>query len=178
MVSNLWMHFFEAVVLIGLGIGAAILPSYFSFKLEQFLGVVFIASGVVQLIRVCVDRTLARSLLYFLIALLYLASGIMFWIHPYISMFSFGFILMAFLMADGVAKLILGYEIFPKARWQGAAACGVLSLIVGVSIWAEWPLTSAWPRGILAGANLFLYGCALFGLALKERTSKKTTAIF
>jgi len=169
MVSNLWMRFFEAVALIGLGIGAAILPSYFTFKLEKFLGVVFIISGAVQLIRVFIDRIPARSLLYFLIALLYLASGIMFWVHPYISMLSFGFILMAFLMADGVAKLILGYEVFPKARWQGVAICGVLSLIMGVSVWAEWPLTSAWPRGILAGANLFSYGCALLGLALKER---------
>ncbi|HEX2579535.1 MAG TPA: DUF308 domain-containing protein [Rhabdochlamydiaceae bacterium] len=169
MISNQGMRFFEAVVLIGLGISAAILPSYFTFKLEQFLGVIFMASGLVQLIRVLVDRIPARSLLYFLIALLYLASGIMFRIHPYISMLSFGFILMVFLMVDGLAKMILAYEVYPKALWQGFAACGILSVIMGVSIWAEWPLTSAWPRGILAGVNLFSYGCALLGLALKER---------
>ncbi len=164
-----WIHLLEAVSLIGLGICAAILPNYFTFKLEQLLGVLFIAAGSVQLVRVFIDRMQARSLLYFLIALLYFVFGIIFWIHPVVGMLSLGLILMVFLLADGIAKLLLGYQAYPNLMWAGFIGCGVLSLVMGLIIWIEWPLTSAWPRGILAGANLVLYGSAMLAFSLREQ---------
>jgi uncharacterized membrane protein HdeD (DUF308 family) len=77
MIQRRGVHFIEALSLIVLGIAATILPNYFTFKLEKMLGIIFVASGCIQLLRVFLDRMQARSVLYFMIALLCLGLYIL-----------------------------------------------------------------------------------------------------
>jgi uncharacterized membrane protein HdeD (DUF308 family) len=87
-------------------------------------------------------------------------------------MLSLGLLLMGFLVADGIAKILLGYESYPTSMWAGFIVCGTLSLIMGLIIWIEWPLTSAWPRGTITGLNLVFYGGSLLALTIQENVTK------
>jgi uncharacterized membrane protein HdeD (DUF308 family) len=173
MTAYRWAYLLEALILMSLGICAIALPQFFTFKLEKILGMIFISSGNIQILPIIIDRIQVRSLLYFFIALLYLVCGIVFWIHPIISMLSLGLILMGFLIADGIAKLLLGYQAYPSIMWAGFVVCGFLSLIMGLIIWIEWPLTSSWARGVFAGTNLLFYGSSLLAQHLSEHHIKR-----
>jgi uncharacterized membrane protein HdeD (DUF308 family) len=44
-------------------------------------------------------------------------------------------------------------------------ASGVLSLILGLLIWSQWPVSGLWAVGVLVGVNLLGTGMALVTLA-------------
>jgi uncharacterized membrane protein HdeD (DUF308 family) len=166
------VHLMEAVCLISLGVLTLILPHFYTFRLENMLGIVFMAAGLIQFVPVFLERIQGQTILYFLIALLHLLFGIIFWIHPIVSLLSLGLILMEFLIADGIAKLLLGYQSYRSNLWFAFLLCGVASIGMAVAIWIEWPVTSAVARGFFGGASLILYGSCLLGRGKLEKVGE------
>jgi uncharacterized membrane protein HdeD (DUF308 family) len=46
---------------------------------------------------------------------------------------------------------------------------GVASLLLGIMIWAEWPVSGVWVIGLFVGIDLLFYGWWLVSLALAAR---------
>jgi uncharacterized membrane protein HdeD (DUF308 family) len=164
-----WTHLFEALSLILLGIFAMALPHLFTIGLEKLMGITFIFSSLVQFIRIFSDRIQPRSLLYFFIAVMYFVCGIVYLIYPTAGILSMGLILIGFLMVDGVAKIVLGYQAYPFRMWVGFILNGVLSLIMALIVFKDWPETAFWVPGVFSGVNLLFYGSSLLLLALSEQ---------
>ena len=132
------------------------------------LGITFVVSGLVQFLRIFIDRIQPRSILYFFIAALYCLFGVVYWIHPILSMLSMGLILMGFLMVDGLAKFVLAYEVYPSKISIGFVLNGILSMTLAGLIWKSWPSTAFWVPGAFSGLNLLFYGSSLLSLVLSE----------
>ncbi len=52
--------------------------------------------------------------------------------------------------------------------WQ--VADGLITLVLGLFVLAEWPVSGLWVIGLFVGIDLIFYGCAWIGLALNLRT--------
>jgi uncharacterized membrane protein HdeD (DUF308 family) len=48
-------------------------------------------------------------------------------------------------------------------------ASGIVSVILGVLIWAQWPVSGLWVIGLLVGIQLLFTGWSLVMLALAAR---------
>ena len=53
--------------------------------------------------------------------------------------------------------------------WQ--ALDGAITLLLGLLVLAQWPVSGLWVIGLFVGIDLIFYGCAWIALALGLRTA-------
>ena len=56
------------------------------------------------------------------------------------------------------------------AGWDGLLVSGIITLLLGLMIWNEWPLSGVWVIGLFVGIDMFFYGGWFVSLALAVRT--------
>ena len=75
-----------------------------------------------------------------------------------------------FFLIGGLFQLIGSLAIaLPGWGWQ--AADGIITLVLGLLVLAQWPASGLWVIGLLVGIDLILYGGAWIALALKLRST-------
>ncbi len=77
--------------------------------------------------------------------------------------------LAAYLIVSGISETMMSFQARPVKGWGWALFSGILSVILGIMIWAQAPLSGAWAIGILIGIRLFFSGWTLlmFGFAAR-----------
>ena len=74
-----------------------------------------------------------------LLALLYLIAGALLLLHPVLGALSLTLVVAAFLTASGLVKIWMGFTHREQHGWGWLVASGVLSLVLGFLIYAEFP---------------------------------------
>jgi uncharacterized membrane protein HdeD (DUF308 family) len=70
-------------------------------------------------------------------------------------------ILMAYLIATGLAEMAIAFQVRPAPGWGGELAAGIVTLVLGILLWRQFPLSGAWAIGVLFGIKLMTSGWAL-----------------
>jgi uncharacterized membrane protein HdeD (DUF308 family) len=102
----------------------------------------------------------------FLFALLYLVAGALMLLHPVMGALSLTIVVAAFLLASGVVKIWIGLSHREQSGWGWVVASGVLSLLLGVLIYAQFPGSGLWVLGLFLAIELLFDGWGLIMLAL------------
>jgi len=77
-------------------------------------------------------------------------------------------LLLAFyFIIEGVWKIVMSIQYRHYAIWGWLFITGIISLILGVMIWMQWPSSSLWIVGFLLGINLIFTGLT-FSIFSKE----------
>jgi uncharacterized membrane protein HdeD (DUF308 family) len=69
----------------------------------------------------------------------------------------------------GIFQIILGFRLRPHDGWGWIVASGVIALIVGILIYIQWPMSSGYAIGTLAGISLAFTGWSYVAIALAAR---------
>ncbi|HEU0058561.1 MAG TPA: DUF308 domain-containing protein [Hyphomicrobiaceae bacterium] len=85
--------------------------------------------------------------------------------HPVLGLRVLTGLLVAYLMAEGLWKIAVSLRNRHWAGYGWLLLSGVLSLLLGILIWRQWPLAGTSALGILIGVNLVCTGVALLALA-------------
>jgi uncharacterized membrane protein HdeD (DUF308 family) len=85
--------------------------------------------------------------------------------HPLFGLAFLTLLLVGYFVAEGVWKIFVSFRYKPAAGWKWLLASGALSLILGLLIWNQWPVSGLWAVGVLVGINLLGTGVALVTLA-------------
>jgi uncharacterized membrane protein HdeD (DUF308 family) len=101
--------------------------------------------------------------------LLYLAVGILLLVNPLEGALALTIVLAVFLIVEGIFKIITALRVRDHDGWGWLLASGIMSVILGLLIWAEWPASGLWVIGLLVGIQLRFTGWALVMLALAAR---------
>jgi uncharacterized membrane protein HdeD (DUF308 family) len=76
----------------------------------------------------------------------------------------------AFFLVAGLFQLITPFLVsLPEWGWH--ALNGVITLVLGVLILAQWPVSGLWVIGLFVGIELIFYGGAWVALALRLRSA-------
>jgi uncharacterized membrane protein HdeD (DUF308 family) len=86
------------------------------------------------------------------------------------------FVLIAWFWAIGVTRLIAWWEMRRVEHSWTVLLNGLLSLVLGILIWADFPDSSAWAIGLLVGIELLFAGSALIMMAFAGRQLAKSAA--
>ena len=164
-----------AILLIILGLVAIAAPVYATFAVQVLLGWILIIGGIAQCVHAFTVRGWGGFLFELLSAFLYLAVGILLLVNPVEGALALTIVLAAFLLVEGVFKIVMAWRVRRHPRWGWLLASGILSLILGALIWAEWPSSALWVIGLLVGVHLLFTGWALTMLALAARTWREAT---
>jgi uncharacterized membrane protein HdeD (DUF308 family) len=164
-----------AILMIILGVIAIATPVYATFAVQALLGWILIIGGIAQGVHAFMAKGWGGFLFELLSALLYLAVGALLLVNPVEGALALTIVLTAFLVVEGIFKIIMAWRVRGHARWGWLLASGIVSLILAALIWAQWPSSALWVIGLLVGVHLLFTGWALLMLALAARAWRQTS---
>ncbi|MGV2829090.1 HdeD family acid-resistance protein [Myxosarcina sp. GI1(2024)] len=102
----------------------------------------------------------------------YLGAGIVLLVYPLEGVVTLTLVLAAFLLLEGVFELILAFQLRPNSsNWWWVLADGIVTLVLGLLIWLEWPASAAWVIGLLLGISLISSGLSRLMLSIAVRSA-------
>ena len=115
--------------------------------------------------------SLGMGLLTFAIGGLTLLCGIALVTHPIFASGILTIILAVYLVLDGVFEVSAAFQVRPSSGWVWLLVCGVISFLLGLMIWQQFPLSGAWAIGILLGVKLLFVGMTMIGVGSMARSN-------
>lgn len=148
------------IILIVLGLFALIYIPAATLASVLALGWLMIAGGIIEGIYAFHARGWIGVLLNILGAVLGIFAGLIVVTHPLAGALALTLLFAMYFTVIGLFRIIAA--IYLKYRsWGWAVFDGVVALVLGVLIWAEWPSAAIWFLGLALGATLALRGWAM-----------------
>ncbi|MGZ6298208.1 MAG: HdeD family acid-resistance protein, partial [Parachlamydiaceae bacterium] len=156
------------VLLVILGILAIGGATFVTLASMVFFGIVLLIGGIVQGVNAV--RTLHGEgfLVNALSAILYVVVGVMLMRHPAEGAITLTLILAAFYTVSGLFKMIAAVA-HRYSHWGWLLFSGIISLLLGLLIWAQWPVSGLWIIGLFIGIDLIVLGWMWITLALAAK---------
>ena len=158
-----------AIVLIIFGFLAIALPFATSWGVVLVIAWLIVFSGGFQFIHAFQSQGIGHILWKLLVAVLYLIVGIYFLLHPILGVAAFTFALAIFFVLEGVFDLVAYFQSrgLPGSGW--ILFDGIVTLILGLLVWRQWPSSSLWVIGTLVGISMIFTGTTRLMLSLAAR---------
>jgi uncharacterized membrane protein HdeD (DUF308 family) len=157
-----------AYIIMGLVITGS--PIAATLAVEILIGFVLIIGGIISIIGAFFSGNWKRLLLILLSGILYLVVGVLLLKNPLQGVLTLTILLAAFLLVEGIFKVIHAFQMKPAPNWIWLLMSGVASVILGVMIWGGFPQSSSFVIGLLVGIYFLINGITMvmFSFAVKN----------
>jgi len=177
-IRNSWGWFLGlGILLMLLGAVCIIGDVTATFATVLFFGWLLLISGIVALVQAFSTRNWSGFFLHLLSALFRGFTGYLLVRYPLAGAASLTLILASFFVVTGIFRAIgAGTMKFP--RWGWAVFSGIVSLVLGVMLLVQMPVSSIWFIGFAIGVDLIFDGASLigFGTAIRQVLPKSTAS--
>jgi uncharacterized membrane protein HdeD (DUF308 family) len=146
------------IIAIVLGILAMLAPGFTGVSIALLVGVFVLIGGIVRMIWAFRARSLGRWLLTFSIGILTFLCGILLLAQPLFTTGALTILLAVYFIIDGVFEMVGAFQARPRSGWGWMLFGGIVSLLLGIMIWRQFPLSGVWAIGTLLGIKLFFIG--------------------
>ncbi|WP_262266099.1 HdeD family acid-resistance protein [Microvirga yunnanensis] len=135
------------------------------------VGVMMLVSGIAEIINAFSVKSWGKAFLWALLGTLYVVAGFMTFQNPLLAATVLTLMLGVALIISGFLRIFLGLQMTEGAPWAWVALSGVITLVLGGMILAQWPVSSLYVLGIFLGVDLVFAGIGWIsiGVALKRR---------
>lgn len=130
------------------------------------VGVMMIIAGIAELINAFQIKSWSKFLFWALLGVLYIVAGFVAFENPLLAAAVLTLLLGASLVASGVVRLFLAFNMKRERPWMWVAVSGVITLVLGLIILAHWPVNSVYILGLFLGIDLIMAGAGWIGLGL------------
>ena len=128
--------------------------------------------GVAEIIAAFSVKTWGKFLLWMLLGVLYVAAGMIAIMNPLLAAAYLTLMLGFALVFGGVLRIFLAFQMKSAGGpWGWVVLSGLITLLLGAMIIAQWPASSLFVLGVFLGIDLIFIGAGwiTMGLALKKR---------
>ena len=146
------------VIAIILGILAMLAPGLTGMSVVLLVGVIVLVGGIVRIIWAFQAGSLGKGLLMFAIGGLTLLCGIVLMANPLFASGVLTVMLAIYFIIDGIVEIAAAMRLRPTPGWGWMLFGGIVSILLGMMIWGQFPLSGLWAIGILLGIKLFFVG--------------------
>jgi uncharacterized membrane protein HdeD (DUF308 family) len=161
---------FLGILLILAGFAAIAVAGWTTLFSVVFLGFLLSVAGVLQIINGFRARKWTGGSASLLIGILYLAIAALCLIKPPAAAEALTLLIAAFFWVGGVFRMF--YSLSHRyEHWGWIFFNGLVSLLLGTFIFAEWPYSGLWVIGLFVGIDMLLLGWSWVFLALAARKS-------
>jgi uncharacterized membrane protein HdeD (DUF308 family) len=167
--SILW-----GVFLIGLGILAIAAPMVAALAVNVLVAWLIVLAGVVHLIVGFHTREAGSMMWRILVGLAYICFGGYLIARPALGVASLTLVLASLFLVEGVFNIVLFFRARRFLRSQWFLFDGIVTLILGLMIYMQWPSSSAWAIGTLVGVSMILSGVTRVMMSLAVRKATDT----
>jgi uncharacterized membrane protein HdeD (DUF308 family) len=135
-----------------------------------FFGWLLLFASGIEIVQAVLVGHWAGFFHHLLAAVLFGVIGFLLVARPVISAEALTLVIALFFLISGVFQLVGSlFVAFPGWGWQ--ALDGIITIILGVVVLAQWPVSGLWVIGLLIGIDLVFYGAAWIALALGLRNA-------
>ncbi|MCB1466475.1 MAG: HdeD family acid-resistance protein [Rhizobiaceae bacterium] len=166
--SWIWLAILGAISLIG-GILALINPFAATLAAVFLAGWTFLLFGLIQIIHAFRVRDWPGFLWSLLLGVLTVAVGVSLLFNPVSGALSLTLLVAILFLVLGAVKIMYGLSLRPVSGWGFAALSGVISVLLGVMILADYPWSATAILGVLLAIELLSNGIFLLMIALGLR---------
>ncbi|WP_246270395.1 HdeD family acid-resistance protein [Hongsoonwoonella zoysiae] len=166
-VREKWAWFLVlGIVLVICGLMAIALPFATTIAVALVIAAVLLIGGAVQVWQSFSVQGWGGFLWQLITGIVAIVGGILIYANPVFGAFALTLVVAAVFVAQGITQLILGFRLRPHDGWGWIVAGGIISLLAGIMIWAEFPFSGTWALGILAGFSIAFNGWSYIAIAL------------
>jgi uncharacterized membrane protein HdeD (DUF308 family) len=108
-----------------------------------------------------------------LLAIAYGAAGLMILLYPLAGLAWLTLVLATFLLIEALLEFVLFFNIRGRTNAGWVLVDAIITLVLGILIWAQWPSSSGWAIGTLVGVSLIFSGISR--LMLSSAVSRGAT---
>ena len=158
--------FSKSLVSIGIfvlviGLIAILFPIAFGKATIIILGIIFIIGGVLRLTFAMSSLSTGSVPLKYLAGILMIIAGIWLIADPDMGLNILTLFLALYFIIDGISSITYSFTMRPVAGGAYLIAEGIISVILGILIWAHWPEASKFVLSIYVGIKLLFTGMAI-----------------
>lgn len=169
--STVW-----GVLLIIFGMAAVASPFLAAVAINAVIAWLIVMAGVIHVI-VAFHAFRAGSMLWkLLVGLAYVFYGGYLITHPSLGVASLTLVLASLFLVEGVLNIALFFQMRSVQRSGWVLADGIITLLLGLMIYMQWPSSSAWAIGTLVGVSMIVSGITRVMLSLAVRKATDTIA--
>lgn len=139
-------------------------------------GILLLMGGGIQLFEAFKCKGWKGIILHVLIAILYVLAGIVIIYDPLIASTVLTLMLAGGLIGVGILRIIMAFQLRDRQGWVWPLLAGVLSIILGILIIAQWPVSGLWVIGLFVAIELLFHGWSYIFIALAARNAGKAAA--
>ena len=137
-------------------------------------GALLMVGGVFQLLNAFQIKAWKSVLWHVSIALLYIAAGIVIFTDPVFASLSLTIALAWILIAVGLLRILMALQLRPASGWVWPLVSGVISILLGAMILAQWPTSGLWVIGLFVAIEMIVNGWSSVFIALAARKAAMT----
>ena len=149
------------IILLVIGTFALISPFVAGLTISIMVGVLLAIGGVSECVLAFKTGVLGRGLLMFILGSLMTLTGLYMVVQPAAGLISLTLILVIYLVVTGVFELIIALQVRPEAGWGWLMFNAAVTMLLGVMLWRQFPLSGVWAIGVLFGIKMIFSGWAL-----------------
>jgi uncharacterized membrane protein HdeD (DUF308 family) len=164
------------ILLMIVGAASIVFDVTATFATVLTFGWLLLFSGVVALIQAFRTMNWSGFFLYLLSALFRGFTGYLLIRYPLSGAASLTLILASFFVVGGVFRAI-GSAVMKLPRWGWSVFSGLVSVVLGVMLLAQMPVSSVWFIGFAIGVDLIVDGASLIGFASAINTLPKAKTL-
>ena len=165
----IWVGIFLLIA----GVLALAAPFFAGISVTLMVGIMMILGGVSQCILAFQAGAFGRGLIVFLMGLLMVVAGFYMVSQPATALASMTLLLAAYFVAAGIIEIFTAFSMKGADGWGWMLLNAAITILLGVLIWRQFPVSGAWAIGTLFGVKLLLSGASLIGVGTAVRRGAK-----
>lgn len=166
MKKNAGLTIAMGIILLLMGFFAMGSPLVAGLSVAMMVGIILIVGGLGQLVFAIKS---GKGLLTMILGLLTVILGGYMLSNLGVALASLTIFLAIYLIVSGMLEAVMAFQVKPVKGWGWALFSGIITVVLGVMIWNQYPLSGAWAIGILLGVRLFFSGWTLLMFGLSAR---------
>jgi uncharacterized membrane protein HdeD (DUF308 family) len=164
------------VLLIVFGVLAIGSPFLAAVAVNVVIAWLIILAGVVHLIVAFHAHRAGRLAWKLLVGLAYLFFGVYLLLHPVVGVASLTLVLASLFLIEGILDVILFFKMRSIRGSSWVLVDGIITLLLGLMIYLQWPSSSVWAIGVLVGVSMIISGVTRVMLSLAVRKAQTALA--
>jgi uncharacterized membrane protein HdeD (DUF308 family) len=163
--SILW-----GVLLIVFGMLAVGAPFLAAVAVSAVIAWLIIFAGLVHLILAFHVHRAGSMIWKLLVGLAYLFFGAYLIMHPVLGVASLTLVLASLFLIEGILDVVLFFHMRSMRGSGWVLGDGIITLLLGLLIYLQWPSSSLWAIGTLVGVSMIISGVTriMFSLAVRR----------
>ena len=153
------------VIIVIAGFLSLLAPMAGGLSITVVIGVMILLAGVMQLLLVFRSGSFGQGILLAVLGLLGVLAGGYTLMHPAEALAALTLMLSAWFVASGIIESIAAFGARDNKGWGWILFSGIVSVLLGLMLWSQFPLSGAWAVGTLVGVRLLFSGFSLISVA-------------